>query len=306
MKKRKMNDRNIHTVTALFLSDNLAVKRHSKHSLIAYKGDLEAFEGFCTERGVTEVSGITKRILREYVLFLHSKKYSSVTISRKLSSLKGLLTFAFKNDIIEQNISSFIKKPKIRRKLPEVISAEDFNVTLAAIDREAAVRPEMDTALIRVIFELLYGCSLRVSEVCAILTKDIDLRSRTIKVLGKGNKERLVPVGVQSIPVLKSYMQSRGSTLFVGSFLTTKDGRSIYPKLVYRLVRHFLSQVSEITRKSPHILRHSSATHMLDNGADLAAIKEILGHANLSTTQIYTHVSIERLKSIYKKTHPKS
>jgi site-specific recombinase XerD len=151
-----------------------------------------------------------------------------------------------------------------------------------------------------------YGCALRVSELCNLNYGDLDLKRKTLRVKGKGSKVRIVPVGDKSIEIIKKYLQKNNYLNNNDPLIKTRGGKRIYPRLVQRLTNKYLSKVSDIKKKSPHVLRHSAATHMLDNGADLRAVKEILGHENLSTTQIYTHVSVERLKSTYKKSHPKS
>jgi site-specific recombinase XerD len=165
---------------------------------------------------------------------------------------------------------------------------------------------EEDAAQVKVIFELLYGSALRVSELCNLNRADIDLERKTLRVTGKGNKIRIVPIGEKSIETLSNYLSKFPIKSLNEPLIETKKGGRIYPRLVHRIVNKYLALVTDIKKKSPHVLRHSAATHMLDNGADIMAVKEILGHENLSTTQIYTHVSIERLKSTYKKSHPKS
>jgi site-specific recombinase XerD len=163
-----------------------------------------------------------------------------------------------------------------------------------------------EAKLIIAIIELLYGCALRVDELCKLNNIDLDLKEKIIKVVGKGSKMRIVPIGDKSISIVNEYLSIKKKNGGKEALLITKKGNRIYPRYVHRIVNKYLSKVTDIKKKSPHILRHSAATHMLDNGADLRAVKEILGHENLSTTQIYTHVSIERLKSAYKKAHPKS
>jgi site-specific recombinase XerD len=159
---------------------------------------------------------------------------------------------------------------------------------------------------VKIIFELLYGSALRVGELCSLNIGDLDLKNRSIRVKGKGNKVRIVPLGSKSIDIVKEYHPNISSIDINTPLITTKGGNRIYPQFVYRIVNGYLSKVTDIKKKSPHILRHSAATHMLDAGADIRAVKEILGHENLTTTQIYTHISVERLKKTYKKSHPKS
>jgi site-specific recombinase XerD len=194
-----------------------------------------------------------------------------------------------------------VRNPKTSKKLPEITSSENILKTF-----QLAEEADDNPALIKAIFEFLYGCSLRVSEVCNLKAGDVDLEKGSVRVLGKGSKTRIVPIGEQSKKNLAEYLSLFPVENFSQTFLRNKSGKKLYEKYIYRIVNKYLSKVTDIRKKSPHILRHSSATHMLDNGADLRAVKEILGHENLKTTQIYTHVSIERLKQSYKKSHPKS
>ena len=218
-----------------------------------------------------------------------------------MAALRSLFKFAFQNDLINENPLLLIKNPKSKRKLPEVISNDTLPKIFNAVD-EIEAKPE----LITVIFELLYGSALRVSELCNLKYKDYNDNKGQLVVLGKGSKARIVPVGEKASLAIKTYLNMNPVTSKDEYLIRTKKNDKLYPRLVHRIVNKYLSKVSDIKKKSPHILRHSAATHMLDNGADLRAVKEILGHENLSTTQIYTHVSIERLKSTYKKSHPKS
>ena len=277
------------------------IRRYSPNTIKAYNADLNDFINFCRDNNRTDSSEINERFIKSYLMSLSEKKIEKISIVRKLSSLRGLFTFAFKQDLIKQNPTSQVRNPKTSKKLPEITSAENIVKTFDLAD-EADENP----TLIKAIFELLYGCSLRVSEVCNIKVGDVDFDKNSIRVLGKGSKTRIVPIGSQSKINLKEYLNSVSFENYSEPFLKNKNGRKLYEKYVYRIVKKYLSKVTDIRKKSPHILRHSSATHMLDKGADLRAVKEILGHENLKTTQIYTHVSIERLKQSYKKSHPKS
>jgi len=215
--------------------------------------------------------------------------------------VRGLFRFAYQQEIIQQNPAQYIKNPKVMRKLPDIASVQNISSIFELVNES-----EEDPLLVSIIFELLYGCSLRVSELCNLKVSDLNLEKKLLRVSGKGNKIRLVPIGGKSIQIISEFIQKINPEKPNSFLINTKGGKQIYPRLVYRIVNKYLSKVTDIKKKSPHVLRHSSATHMLDNGADLRAVKEILGHENLSTTQIYTHVSIERLKSTYKKSHPKS
>lgn len=277
------------------------IRRYSPNTVKSYSADLSDFIKYCNDNNKTDVAVINDRFIKSYLMHLSEQKIEKTSIVRKLSSLRGLFKFAFKEDMIKQNPTAQLKNPRTSKKLPEITSAENILKTFELAE-EADENPE----LIKVIFELLYGCSLRVSELCNLKTGDIDLNKNVIRVLGKGAKTRIVPIGEESKRNLKQYLNSNPVENYSEPFVRSKNGRKLYEKYVYRIVNKYLSKVTDIKQKSPHILRHSSATHMLDNGADLRAVKEILGHENLKTTQIYTHISIERLKQSYKKSHPKS
>lgn len=292
---------NIKKLINLYLSYTRDIKRYSVQTVKAYNTDLYQFLDFCISNNKTDSSLINERFLKLYLMNLSEKGIDKRSIGRKLASIRGLFKFAFQNEYSETNPAAYLKNPKTSRKLPEITSTESI-LKIYQLADEAEENP----ALIKVIFELLYGCALRVSELCNLNFSDIDLSSNILKVKGKGSKERIVPVGDKSIPVIKQYLGSTEHISYNEPLLKTKRGNRIYPRFVYRIINKYLSKVTDIKKKSPHILRHSAATHMLDNGADLRAVKEILGHENLSTTQIYTHVSVERLKKTYKKSHPKS
>jgi integrase/recombinase XerC len=277
------------------------IRRYSHNTIKSYKADLSDFLNYCIDTGKDDISVVSERFIKSYLMQLSERNLEKISIVRKLSALRGLFAFAFKEDLIKQNPTSQVKNPRTSKKLPEITSAENILKTF-----ELADEADENSLLIKAIFELLYGCSLRVSEVCNLKVGDLDIEKGSIRVLGKGSKVRIVPVGDQSKKNLKEYIETFPSESYSEPLLKNNKGKKLYEKFVYRIVNKYLSKVTDIRKKSPHILRHSSATHMLDRGADLRAVKEILGHENLKTTQIYTHVSIERLKQSYKKSHPKS
>lgn len=277
------------------------IKRYSPNTIKSYKADLNDFINFCKEKNKGDLNEINDRFIKSFLMQLSENNFEKVSISRKLSALRGLFKFAFNEDLIEQNPVSYLRNPKTPKKLPEIASTDDIIKVFEIKDDE-----NENPLLIKAIFELLYGCSLRVSEVCDLKAGDLDLTKNIIRVTGKGSKTRIVPVGEKSKINLEKYLEAFPADKYSHPLLRNKNGEKLYSKYVYRIVNKYLNRVTDIRKKSPHILRHSSATHMLDNGADLRAVKEILGHENLRTTQIYTHVSIERLKHSYKKSHPKS
>ncbi len=273
------------------------VRRNSPNTIRAYRTDVLQFIDFCKTNNIKEA---TPNSIKKFLMFLNEKKLDKRSISRKLSSLRHFFKYLRTNEIIEVNPLLLIHNPKENKKLPEHLSVKELQEIFNNLEKQEDAESLMTLA----IFDLLYGCALRVSEVCSLNITDFDFGRKIIKVFGKGSKERIVPLGVKTINSLKQYLES--IKYDNGKFFRTKRGKKIYPKFVERLVKKHISVVSDVKRKTPHTLRHSAATHMLDKGADLLAIKEILGHENLSTTQIYTHVSVEKLKRTYKTSHPKS
>ena len=284
-----------------YLSEIESIRRYSQNTIKSYKTDLNEFLEYCNDNDRLELAKITERFLKTYLMILNEKELDKRSISRKLAAIRSTFKYAFQNDLINENPLSFISNPKSNRKLPEVVST---NLILQIY--ELAEESEENSELVIVVFELLYGCALRVSELCDLKYSSIDMKRAQVRVLGKGNKMRIVPIGEKSLQILSEYLLKNPVNSYDDYLIRTKKNDKLYPRLVHRMINKYLTKVSDIKKKSPHILRHSAATHMLDNGADLKAVKEILGHENLSTTQIYTHVSIERLKSTYKKSHPKS
>ena len=292
---------NINLVINNYLDFLKKIKRYSNHTIIAYQNDLNSFNKFCIKNNKQDAGNISEKFIKAFMMELNEDGLEKKSITRKLASVRGLFRFAYQQEIIEQNPAQYIKNPKVMRKLPDIASEQNIlNIF------ELAKESEEDPLLVTIIFELLYGCSLRVSELCDLKISDLNLEKKLLRVSGKGNKIRIVPIGGKSIQIISEFIHKNKPDNPDSFIITTKGGKQIYPRFVYRIVNKYLSKVTDIKKKSPHVLRHSSATHMLDNGADLRAVKEILGHENLSTTQIYTHVSIERLKSTYKKSHPKS
>ena len=284
-----------------YLAELSSIRRYSENTIRAYHNDLHEFLKYCDDYEKFEITTISEKFIKSYLMILNESALDKKTISRKLAAIRSLFKYAQQKEIIENNPVSFISNPKTSRKLPEVVSTE-LILKIYSLAEEKDENPE----LVKVVFELLYGCALRVSELCSLKFTDLDLNKSQLRVLGKGNKTRIVPVGEKSLLVLKSYLKSYPVLSSTDYLIRSKNNKEVYVRLVYRIVNKYLSELTDIKKKSPHILRHSAATHMLDNGADLRAVKDILGHENLSTTQIYTHVSIERLKSTYKKSHPKS
>lgn len=292
---------NVKGLTAEYIEELKDVKRYSFNTIKAYTEDLTGFLSYCGKYEKQTPGEISEKFIKSYLMVLNEEGLDKKSISRKLASIRGLFKYAYYRNYIDVNPTILISNPKGKRKLPEVASTDAILKTY-----KLAEEGDNNPKLVRAIFELLYGSALRVSELCNLNCADLDLNEKTIRVLGKGSKMRVVPIGDKSIKTVKDYIQSREKYGPKSPLLINRNGKRLYPRMVYRIVNKYLSKVTDIKKKSPHVLRHSAATHMLDKGADLRAVKEILGHENLSTTQIYTHVSVERLKAAYKKAHPKS
>ena len=290
----------IQEVYSEYIKEIRNIKRYSQNTVISYSEDLKSFMDYCIEHSKTGIDKISEKTIKSYLMVLSESGLEKISVSRKLSSIRGFFKYAYKLNYITVNPACYIPNPKSDRKLPEVVPKEIIEYAYKEIDKD-----KKNAILYKVIIELLYGCALRVTELCNLNFGDIDIPSKTVRILGKGNKVRIIPIGDKSIVILNEYLS--GKKLNSGDpLLIDHNDNRIYRRMVYGIVHKYLSKVSDLKKISPHVLRHSAATHMLDNGADLRAVKEILGHENLSTTQIYTHVSIERLKTAYKKAHPKS
>jgi integrase/recombinase XerC len=278
-------------------------KRYSNHTIIAYKNDLEQFQLFLNQQyQINKTSEITSLIIRSWVVHLIEKEISTRTITRKISTLKSFYKYLLKTNIVTNNPLLKVIPPKTSSRLPVFVAEREMN----NLFNEITFNDDFEGFRDQLILELFYASGIRLSELIELKTNSIEFNNNTIKVLGKRNKERIIPIGKKIKTIILNYIKLRDNLGFSNnSFFLTKKGEKMYPKLVYRIVNYYLSMITTLNKKSPHVLRHTFATHMLNNGADLNSIKEILGHANLSATQVYTHNTIEKLKNIHKQAHPK-
>lgn len=280
-------------------------KRYSAHTLTAYKGDLEEFCLFIEhEYAQKDVITANYMQIRSWLVTLIENKLSPRTVTRKISTLKSFYHYLLCHQEISINPMTKILSPKTGKKLPVFVEKEKMETLLNGKEFDNDFEGIRD----RLIIELLYCTGMRLSELINIKIKDVDVYNSTVKVLGKRNKERIIPVLNHLNNLIKTYLESTHPTPEenASNLITTVKGKKVYPKLIYRTVNTYLSKITTADKKSPHVLRHTFATHMLNNGSELNAIKELLGHANLSATQVYTHNTIEKLKSIYKQAHPKA
>lgn len=289
-----------------FLDYISAEKRYSEHTLKAYTTDLTQFVDFVkssyNEDNLIKVNSV---MVRSWVIELMDNEQMARSVNRKLSSLKSFYRYLLREGLISINPMTKVLSPKVKSRLPGFVDQEVMRELLSNELFEDSLSGKRD----RLVIMLLYYTGMRRSELIGLRASFYDEYNRTLKVLGKGNKERIIPINTELTSLISEYrnqLKLEPADLDKTYLLLTDARKPLYPNFVYRLVRNHLSKVSTAQKRSPHILRHTFATHMLNNGADLNAIKEILGHANLSATQIYTHNSIEQLKSIYKQAHPKA
>lgn len=284
-------------------------KRYSEHTIKAYRADLHEYTEYIHQSyGNLNLNAHTHVILRSWLSHLIAQGLQSKTVSRKMSSLKSFFKYCLQNAYISHNPTSKLKPLKIPQRLPVFIQEKEMQKLFT----EAEFKDDFFGIRDYTILNLLYNTGMRVSELVNLKVQDINTGNRSLKVLGKRNKERIIPVNEYMLDTLKTYLQVRNQFLLdINKKLSeqwlflSSHGKKPYPKLIYGIVKKYLEQVSTIDKKSPHVLRHSFATHLLNHGADLNAIKELLGHANLSATQVYTHSTIDQLKTIYEQAHPK-
>ncbi len=291
-------------------------KNYSKHTLMNYVKDLNDFYTHLAKtleesNPKIELQYIDEPSLKSFIAgFVLNKKlkYSKRTISRKISTLKSFYKFLNRKKLYTENPSRNLVFPKLGKILPNVIEETSLTALLNSDTFGNDIWGERDKA----IMELLYSSGIRLNELINLTIDKVDMDNFTIRVKGKGRKERIIPVGPVAIGTISVYLEMRdkyftekGVEYDNGVIFNAKNGKKLYPALMNRITNKYISKISEIKKKSPHILRHSFATHLLDHGADIRAVKDLLGHSSLSTTQIYTHVSVDRLKKVYHKAHPK-
>ena len=278
-------------------------KRYSLNTIQAYQDDLSQFFGFVElSYGNLPLSEISSGVVRSWLASLKEQKMSSKTINRKISALKSFFKYSVKVEVIEQTPMSAIISPKLNKRLPVYVEEKDMDTLLSKVEFPDTWKGKTD----RLALHIFYNTGIRLSELLNL--KENQVSQSVIKVTGKGNKERIIPIHKTLFALISEYLQSKNELSIANrSFLlVTEAGRKLYPKYLYLAVKKYLSVVTTVNKKSPHILRHSFATHLSNNGADLNSIKELLGHSSLAATQVYTHNTIERLKEAYKKAHPKA
>jgi len=279
-------------------------KGYSSLTVLAYENDLKAFENFLgTQYGLANATEVTSEMVRSWIIQLLDDGNKNSTVNRKLSTLKSYFNYLVKKGEVKINPVKNIPSLKVPAKLPEFVRQNE----MVRILESSGVNEDFISLRDFLIVELLYVTGMRLAELLNLKEKDINFVNRTLKVLGKRNKERLIPFSSKQEEALKQYLKKKKETFENPApyLIVTNRGEKAYDKLIYRVVKKRLAPYTK-GKKSPHVLRHTFATHMLNNGADLNSIKELLGHANLSATQVYTHNTIEQLKSIYNQAHPRA
>lgn len=288
-----------------FLSFLRFERNYSEKTVRSYGIDLEKFEEYL--KGVDEeldFTGVDADLVRGWVLRLMEQGYATTSVNRKLSSLRSYYQYLLRKRVIEKDPMATVKGPKNKKPLPVFVRDEEMSRLLD----EQEWKTGLEGLRNRLIVEMFYVTGMRLSELINLKDGDVDFSAQVMKVTGKRNKQRLIPFGEELKKDMNAYLDLRDKEISGSpeAFFVRKDGKSLYPRMVYLLVRQSLSKVVTLKKKSPHVLRHTFATSMLNNGAELSAVKELLGHESLTTTEVYTHTTFEELKKVYKQAHPRA
>ena len=278
----------------------------SRNTIISYKNDLEEFVRSIDEKGRTDISTVSSSDIRLFIAGLRDRKLALSTISRKIISIRNFFKYLVKCKAINNDPASKIESPKPWRKLPDVLSVEEIELIITRPGRNTPLELRNSAIL-----ELLYSCGLRVSELTSLLVNDIDLQSGLMKATGKGSKERLVPVGEEALEVISKYLSDarhifQKKNIISRRLFLNRSGEGLTRQAVWKLLKKYCREAGIRKKVTPHTFRHSFATHMIERGADLRSVQMLLGHSDISTTQIYTHISLTRMKEVYRKFHPRS
>lgn len=284
-------------------------RRYSSHTVDSYQNDLMQFSAFLTQtkpQGEIELKDAEHNEIRSWIISLMEDGLDPRSVNRKMAALRTYFKFLLKRDVITKDPTARLSALKTSKKLPSFVKETELIGLLSQFESDDAFTGKRN----KLVLELLYGTGIRLSELIHLKKSDINLKEGLIKVLGKRNKERIIPLPAELISVIDDYTISREKALgeFTGDdFLVVTDkGRKTYPMYIYRIVNRFLALFTTTDKKSPHVLRHTFATHLLNKGADLNAIKDLLGHSSLAATQVYTHNTIEKLKAVFDQAHPKA
>lgn len=273
-------------------------KRYSKHTITAYTTDLQAFEAFLKPYGFAHIADVKPAVVRTWLASLKDYGLDERSIVRKISALKSWFKFLLRNGHVQTSPMTAIATPRTKKRLPRFVEQDNLDTLFAHVAFPDAARGRQERLLLMV----LYETGIRKSELIGLRRQNVDVTAGLIKVLGKGSKERIVPIGKSLAAELETWLAAGEGTYVFAN----EQGDPLNPRYVYSVVHEYLSLVTTADKKSPHVLRHSFATHLSNNGADLNAIKELLGHSSLAATQVYTHNDIKRLQEVFKKAHPRA
>ena len=281
-------------------------KKYSTNTVKSYQIDiLQFFDYLSNYYPETKPEEVQEIQVRSWLVQIMEKGIKSRSVRRKVSSLKTFYNYLIQQSEATTNPIEKLVVPRFKKPPPQYVSQDDINNLFDTIGFKEDVEGNRD----KLIIEMLYSTGIRLSELISIKHHDIDIYNSTIKITGKGDKQRIIPIIPCLLKTINNYIDEKGKLFPVDGneyLLITKKGKKLYPKFVYRVVNKYLNQITTLEKKSPHILRHTFATHMLYNDAELNSVKELLGHANLSATQVYTHNTVEKLKKVYKQAHPKA
>lgn len=279
-------------------------KRYSSHTITAYANDLVQFFDFMeTQYDAIEIDQIKGTMVRTWLASLKEAALTGKSLNRKISSLKSFFKFQIQKGQLDKSPMETVVSPKISKRLPAFVAENDMDQLLINLSFTEGWKGFTE----KMVIQLFYATGMRLSELIQCKQNQVDLSKRQIKVLGKGNKERILPISQEIADELRTYISQKPEVAAALPHLfVTEKGKPLQPRAVYTFVKFYLSQVTTLQKKSPHVLRHSFATHLMNNGADLNAVKELLGHSSLAATQVYTHNTIEKLKEVFAKAHPKA
>lgn len=304
-----LNNHNIITLNPILQSfiDYLKFeKRYSAHTIRSYQDDLSHFFQYLSGQfGEIPLHEISASFVRSWLASLKESNMSSKSINRKISSLKSFFKYQLRTGVLKQTPMTHIISPKTGKRLPAFVEQKDMDTLFSQVEFPGDWQGQTDKLLL----SIFYNTGIRLSELINLQESQVNFGNRTIKVLGKGNKERIIPISESLAALIKAYSLEKqsGERQYDNKYLLVNPkGKKLYPKYAYLAVKKYLTGITTIDRKSPHILRHTFATHLTNSGADLNSVKELLGHSSLASTQVYTHNSIEKLKDVYKKAHPKA
>lgn len=277
-------------------------KKYSSCTVFSYQNDINQFQNFLSENYSLPIEETQLKHIRNWIIFLKNENIESSSINRKLSALKSLFKHGLRNNFIKTNPCTKLQQLKTPKKLPLFFKESELETALDTKKNEQNTFAELRN---NIILEILYQTGIRRAELINLKDSDFNFFSLTLRILGKGNKERIIPISKKLGEKTEEYINYKNQIFDSPYFILTDTGEKSYPNLIYRIVKNNMSEVSSLNKRSPHVIRHSFASGLLNNGAEISAVKELLGHANLAATQIYTHTSYEQLKKTYKQAHPR-